>query len=73
MRDVKPVFVWAIGNGEAKIVDRILVRILPQLLKSNANITTSSIEESEAIEVAGDIYELVKQTAEELVGASFNA
>lgn len=73
MRDVKSVLMWAVSNGEAKIVDRILVKILPQLLKSNVNLTASMIEESDVIEVPTDIYDIIKHTAEELVGTSFDA
>ncbi len=73
LEDIKPIFEWAIKNGEAKIVDRILVKLLPQLLKAHSNITAASVEESAVINVSAELYELVKKSAEELVGRSYGS
>ena len=34
-KDVKPIFDWAKTNGDANIYDRILMKVMPQLLKEN--------------------------------------
>ncbi|HRF56011.1 MAG TPA: hypothetical protein PLV58_01310 [Campylobacterales bacterium] len=73
LEDIKPIFEWAIKNGEAKIVDRILVKLLPQLLKAHSNITAADVKESAVINVSAELYELVKKSAEELIGSSFGS
>jgi len=74
MEDVKniiPIFVWAKANAEATVVDRILVKIVPEMLKAGETITKNSIDTSKSIEVRMPLYNLIKQTAEGIVGSSF--
>lgn len=66
-KDVKPIFDWAKQNGDANIYDRILMKVMPSLLKDGIKLTSSVIEESKNIEVSLEIYELIKQKAQELV------
>ncbi len=68
MNDIKPVLIWAKANGESKIVDRILLKLLPALLKYNQKITAEMVENSVELFVDESLYDLVKKTAEELVG-----
>ena len=68
MNDIKPVLIWAKANGESKIVDRILLKLLPALLKYNQKITAEMVENSAELFVDESLYYLVKKTAEELVG-----
>jgi len=70
-RDVKGIFKWAKANGDAKIIDRILVKVLPELLKNNIKITEESIQKSQTIEVSDELYNLIKTKSEELVGSSY--
>lgn len=72
-KNIKPIFDWAIKNGDANIVDRIIVKIIPQIIKENIQLTTKSIKSSEKIEVNEEFYNLTKEKAEELVGSSFDA
>lgn len=72
LKDVKPLFEWAVVNGDSKIIDRILVKTLPQLVKSGCELTTSSIENSSKVDVPSELYETIKLVTEELVGSSFN-
>ncbi|MEA1916129.1 MAG: hypothetical protein U9N42_01220 [Campylobacterota bacterium] len=72
LKDVKPLFEWAVLNGDSKIIDRILVKTLPQLVKSGCELTTSSIENSSKVDVPSELYETIKLVTEELVGSSFN-
>lgn len=68
MKDAKHIFSCAIANGEAKIVDRILVRVLPELIKSNQKLTSESILASESIEVSDELYDYIRSVAQELTG-----
>ena len=70
-KDIKPILNWAVANGEAKIIDRILMKLLPHFLKNGLKITEKTIIDSNTLEVSSELYILVKNTAEELVGSSF--
>ena len=70
-KDIKPILNWAVGNGEAKIIDRILMKLLPHFLKDGLKITEKTIVDSNSLEVSPELYILVKNTAEELIGSSF--
>ncbi len=68
MKNIKPLFDWAKANGESKIVDRILLILLPELLKYNQKMTADMVENAEELLVEESLYALVKQTAENIVG-----
>jgi len=70
MKDAKHIFSCAIANGEAKIIDRILVRVLPELIKSNQKLTSESILASERIDVSDELYDYIRSVAQELTGLS---
>ncbi|NOQ30512.1 MAG: hypothetical protein GQ570_05240 [Helicobacteraceae bacterium] len=72
MKDIKKVFEWAKVNGDAKIIDRILVGLLPELLKNNMKSTSKDIENSKTIDVSDELYNIIKTKSEELVGSSFD-
>ncbi len=67
MKNIKPVFEWAKLNGDAVIVDRIIVKLLPEFVKHNFKITVQEINSSEIIEVSDELYELIENTAKELI------
>ena len=69
--DLKPLFNWAKANGDANIYDRILVKIVPILLKNNFQITTQTIETSNDILVSNEVYQLTLEKAQELVGEKY--
>lgn len=66
MKDAKHIFVKAKRIGESKIVDRILVRILPELVKFDIKITANLVEESETLIVPDELYEHILQVAKTL-------
>ncbi|MDO9305512.1 MAG: hypothetical protein Q7T77_09275 [Sulfuricurvum sp.] len=68
MKNIKPLFDWAKANGESKIVDRILLKLLPELLKYDQKMTADMVENAEELLVEESLYILVKQTAENIVG-----
>ena len=70
-KDIKPILNWAVANGEAKIIDRILMKLLPQFIKIGLKVTEKTINDSKILEVPSELYSLVQSTAEELVGSSF--
>lgn len=69
--DIKKIFEWAQANGDSNIIDRILLGVLPQLLKNNMKLTREDIENSTSINVSSELYESVKSKTQELVGSSF--
>jgi hypothetical protein len=71
-KDVKPIFDWAKTNGDANIYDRILMKVMPQLLKENIKITSNTINESVTIEVSSELYNLIKDKAQELINKNFD-
>ena len=68
MKDAKHIFSCAVAHSEAMIVDRILVRVLPALLKHDQRLTTDDIKAAEHIWVPDDLYAFIRGVAEELVG-----
>ena len=70
--DIKPIFEFAIANGEAKIVDRILLKALPVLLKNNIEISSDNVAERPDFNVPNEIYHTIKNIAENLTGKGFS-
>lgn len=73
MKNVLPIFIWAKAHGEAKIIDRILVKVLPQLIKNDCKITAHQIDSAQEIEVPVNLYEEIKQVAESLIGKEYTS
>ncbi len=71
--DAKPIFEWAHQNGESKIVDRILVRVLPDLMHENIKVTSETIHEMTNFDVPQALFEKIKMVAEEMVGQAYRA
>ncbi|MEA3521743.1 MAG: hypothetical protein U9R50_02080 [Campylobacterota bacterium] len=72
-QNVQPIFEWAKLHAEAKISDRIIIKLIPEFLKHGVEITEETLENEEYIEVPEELYELIKTTAESLVGSSYKA
>ncbi|MGB0721799.1 MAG: hypothetical protein ACPGU7_05315 [Gammaproteobacteria bacterium] len=73
MKDIKPIFEWAEKNGDVKVIDRILIRLLPVFLEHGIQLTDNLIRESDAIEVPDALYDEVLKTASSLVGTHYPA
>lgn len=71
-QDLKPLFLWAKERGDANIYDRILIKLIPELLKENIQLTTQIIDNSETIYVPSNIYDLAIVKVEELIGIKYN-
>lgn len=71
MKNLKPLIVWVKQKGEAKIIDRILLKILPQLLEQNQKLTSEMLDQSSEVNVPESLYNLFVETAEQLVGESY--
>ncbi len=71
MKNIKPLFDWAKARSETKVVDRILLKLLPELLKYNQKMTVEIIENTSELFVDDSLYDLIKQTAEDLVGDQY--
>ena len=68
MKDAKHIFVCARAHSEAMIVDRILVRVLPDLMAHGQMLTAEAIAQTEHIWVPDALYALIREVAQELVG-----
>lgn len=69
MRDVKPVFAWARAHGDSKIVDRVIIRLLPQLQAHGLYLSEAQVEADDQTMVPDPVYDLVKETAEALIAS----
>jgi len=68
MKDAKHIFTCAEACSEAMIVDRILVRVLPELVRYDQRLTADSIKADDQIWIPDDLYAYIRGVAEELVG-----
>lgn len=50
------------------IVDRILIRVMPELMKYDQRLTADGVKDSKEILVPSDLYAYIRSVAEELVG-----
>ena len=71
MKDLKPLFTWAKERGDANIHDRILIKMMPFLLKEQLTLTSESIEDSQTIEVSEELYDAFVEKTQNLVGAKY--
>jgi hypothetical protein len=72
VKDIKPLFDRAIAHSEVMIVERILVRVLPELLQHGQIRTAESIEQADASAVPYALYEQIRNVAEDLTGRSLS-
>ncbi len=68
MKDAKHIFNCAAACSEAMIVDRILIRVMPELMKYDQRLTADGVKDSKEILVPSDLYAYIRSVAEELVG-----
>lgn len=68
MKDAKHIFSCAAACSEAMIVDRILIRVLPELMKHDQRLTADGIKSAKEILVPAALYAYIRGVAEDLVG-----
>lgn len=68
MKDAKHIFSCAAACSEAMIVDRILIRVMPELMKYDRRLTADGIKAAREILVPADLYAYIRSVAEDLVG-----
>lgn len=68
MKDAKHIFSCAAACSEAMIVDRILIRVMPELVRHDQRLTADEIKAANEILVTSDLYAYIRSVAEELVG-----
>lgn len=69
--DVRNLFKWANEIGDANINNRILAKAMPALIKAKIIITDTMLRGNETIEVPQDIYEIIKESAQELLKSTY--
>lgn len=73
MKDVKNIFDWAKKYGEVKAVDRILVKVMIQLMRSKIILTSKQLDNmEESLELPEALYDSIKIAAEAVVGKVFD-
>lgn len=70
-KDITVVFNWANTLGDANINNRILAKVMPEMIKEKIKITDTMIKSGELIEVSEDTFELIKKSAESLLDATY--
>jgi hypothetical protein len=70
-KDIKVIFTWAKERGDANIYDRILMKVLPELLEEKIQLTSESIESSDTIMVSDKLYNSILSNSEQLVGEKY--
>lgn len=71
MKNLKAVVRWAKQNGEAKIIDRVLLKMLPKLLEKDEKLTSDMLDQQDEVWVEDILYDQFVAVAEELVGARY--
>jgi hypothetical protein len=70
-KEIKPIFDWANKIGDANINNRILAKVMPALIQAKITLTDNMINENTKIEVPQNIYNIIKSSAENLLGVPF--
>ena len=70
-KDVKAIFKWANQIGDANITHRILGKAMPFLIKEGLFLKDDMINSSESLEVSEEIFKIIKDSAESLLGTAF--
>jgi hypothetical protein len=68
LKDAKHIFSCAAACSEAMIVDRILIRVMPALMKYDQRLTADGIKAAKEIFVPAALYAYIRSVAEDLVG-----
>ena len=71
MENVKPLLEWVHENGEAKAVDRVLMKSLPELLKFGVKIKSNEIANFSEISIPEELFYKLSQIAENVVGKKY--
>lgn len=69
--DVKVIFDWANQIGDSNINNRILAKVIHQLMEEKITLTDSIINESQEIIVSQNLYNAIKNGAEILLGVEY--
>lgn len=69
--DAKELFLWVVKEGEAKAVDRILLKIMPTLIKEGIKVTAEDIKSMDSFLVNTELFETIKTVAEDVIGKSY--
>jgi hypothetical protein len=68
VKDAKVVFARAAAQSETMIVERILVRVLPDLLRHGQTLNAEMIEGAAQVLVPDELYAQILRVAETLTG-----
>ncbi len=69
--DVKPLLEWIQENGEARAVDRVLMKAIPELLKFGIKIKSQDIENLSTVFIHNELFNKLVFIAESVVGKKY--
>ena len=70
-KNVKPIFDWANERGDANITNRISAKVIPVLVEAKIILTDSMIKEKPVITVPQNVYNAIKDNAENLLDTHY--
>lgn len=65
--DAKPIFLWAKEHGDPRIIERILVRVLPLMIERDVKLTVEQIESARTLPLPVDLANMISAVAKELI------
>ena len=68
---ISSLFAWANKIGDANINNRILAKVMPLLMREQVVLTHAMIEKGEFPQLSEEIYNAIKESAENLLNASY--
>jgi hypothetical protein len=69
--NLSPLIKWAIDNGDANIVDRILAKSLKELVSLNSLLSKNDLINSDKFNVEENIFNIIKDNTEQLIGKKY--
>jgi hypothetical protein len=70
-KDIKELCDWAKEHGDAAICDRVLVKIMPQLLKEESYLTKEEIQNAKTLKVSETLYAMALENLEKMTGVKY--
>ena len=71
-KDIKKLLLWSREQGDCVVVERVIVRMMPEFIKANLKVTASGLDGVESIMVDETLYEQVKSLCEELTNEKYS-
>jgi hypothetical protein len=71
--DLKHLFIWVKENGEGRSFDRVLMKSVVELIKFDTKVTIAELENAESYVIDKELFNILKNRAEQIVGRKFES